>query len=439
MTEYTADIVIAGAGLSGVLCAHRVAQQCPDKKILLIDREAMPGGRLRTSDPGRAAWSYGLNYLSRELYTELLKELTAQEADFAIRQSQQFGVLSANKVSEVATHEVFTKKGARALGGLVASKDWQLMDDLRASFEQKSDTSFQNAWPGNRKSASAVVLEQMVPVLGIPDLWSTSVRFLIEKIKEFGDQRWIGDWESLLQALIAQMPGNVSCVFSSTIVGAQFEEKNWRISMRGGVIHAQKLVIAQSPWDALFWLPKKFWPPTLLQFAVKAKPVSVVVLSEVLEDSKRDFPDLCLIPAEEAHAVLSPTGDLCFQTTIDYEISLQAPDVVKAVKRLKRARRKLQAAVPELVGKGEHLALVSVAWSQSPAMSDRRFVSKMTDRHMNSEHLLFCGDSYGRSACGDTNILQSIASVVARLSGQVVHEDVDVVEMAEESSAEVSE
>jgi hypothetical protein len=423
------DVLIAGAGVAGVLLATRLRNESPDLRIALIEKEPLPGGRLRSSDPGQGFWSYGLNFVSPTLFQNLdlaiksnpdAEDLGGQQ----FRRNSKVGVLSAAKIASISTPDLFTAKGARVLGGMAASRDWQNVEDLRASSSQRSDQSFSAAWPGNRKSPAAIVLEQMVSVLGIGDLWTVSTKLLFDKIEEFSSQRMIGDWETPILQMIDRLKDSVDVHFSSQIVGASFEEseKTWIVSTRGGQFCSKRLVITQTPWDALSWLSKKYWPPVLLQFAVKAKPVSVVVLSEILPENSltalSDLPEVVMIPAEGAQLIVSPTGDLCYQTTIDYEVSLQAPDVVKAVKQLKRARKKMQLAVPDLVGVGDHLALVSVAWSQPPAMTDRRLTTRLVDRQINSQELMFCGDSYGRSGHGDVNLLESLNAVSCRILGK---------------------
>ena len=91
-------------------------------------------------------------------------------------------------------------------------------------------------------------------------------------------------------------------------------------------------------------------------------------------------------------------------------MSLVAPDVVKAVKRLKRSHRKLLAAVPEIKTGIEHLSLVPVSWAQSPHNNERKHLDKLKMTSIQKSHLAFCGDAYGQSLDGDANLIDSVIS-----------------------------
>ena len=107
--------------------------------------------------------------------------------------------------------------------------------------------------------------------------------------------------------------------------------------------------------------------------ASKVKPVSAVTLTERIEKSAAgDLPDIIMIPAEGVQAIRSSEDEITFQATIDFEISVQAPEVVKAVKRLRRARKKLLAARAGCMSENERIALVTVAWGQSAVVSETR-------------------------------------------------------------------
>ena len=95
------------------------------------------------------------------------------------------------------------------------------------------------------------------------------------------------------------------------------------------------------------------------------------------------------------------------QATLNFELTLSAPDVVKAVKRLRRARKKLLAAVPDLKTEGDHIALLPVAWSQPLAPNERKIMAKLGDYNFQKKHLAFCGDAYGPHLEGDKNIIGS--------------------------------
>lgn len=451
----TYDILIAGGGTAGVLLAARLRHARPDMRIKLLEKEDAPGGRVRSCIPGKGLWSYGLNFINQDLYRfwdETLKldpDASDLQSSQAVRQDK-VGVLSASKISDIKLEDFFATKGAKNIGGLAAMRDWKHVIEVSEALRsgKRKDQAFHSIWPGNKKSPAVIVLEQMMQVLGIPDLWSVSTAHLLAKAEEFATGRYLGDWEEALMGLAERLNADGTDSFQTGchIIGAAYDEtaKEWTVSARGGQSKAKVLVVAQTPWDALSWLPKTYWPAGLLQLAVKAKPVSCVVLSEVLGDaaasSLKDLPSVVLVPAENCHVIISPQGEVCYQTTIDYEISMQAPDVVKAVKRLKRARRKFITAVPEMTGSGEHLSLLPVAWSQPSAFNDRRLCEKTEDRFINSEKLLFVGDAYGRGYTGDNNLIRSVLNTYGRLTGEkvVVEEAADVI-AAEDTDQEHDE
>ena len=60
------DVIIAGAGISGLLVAHRYCNENPDGKVLIIEKESRAGGRLGTID-GDSRGS-GFNAITPRLY-----------------------------------------------------------------------------------------------------------------------------------------------------------------------------------------------------------------------------------------------------------------------------------------------------------------------------------------------------------------------------------
>jgi hypothetical protein len=98
-------------------------------------------------------------------------------------------------------------------------------------------------------------------------------------------------------------------------------------------------------------------------------------------------------------------------------MSMDAPNVVKAIKRLKRGKRKLEQNFPELkFSEMEHLALLPTAWPQSPQALDRRYVKTLTPEKLaTNEALYFCGDAYGPDYDGDLNLLRSVVNACDRI------------------------
>jgi len=424
------DVLIAGAGTAGILTAARLIHDKPELNIALIEKEQIPGGRIRSVSEEHNLWGYGLSHISKDLvqYWDQTLKLDPESVDISeanVAPLNRIGVLAAAKISELDVNDWFSKKGARAIGGGAAARDWKSIDALSESMAsgKKKEQSFQVAWNGTRKSPAGIVIQHMAASFGIPDVWSSSTQALLFRAQQFSSDLMVGDWNAPLETLISRIKNHEHADYHDdcTIIGASYqtEEKHWIVSTRGGTFAAKTLIVAQAPWDALKWLPKSYWPTDLLQLAIKTKPTSVVILSELLEPEcmgQVDLPQVTLIPAEGVQIYLLPSGELCYQATIDFETSLQAPDVGKAVRRLKRARKKLKSAVPNLESTGEHIALLSVGWAQPMGFTDQRMRPKMDPKNLNSETLMFCGDAYGSSLSGDQNIIESSLSIAHSLS-----------------------
>lgn len=439
------DIIVAGGGIAGCLAAARLADANPNLKILLLDKEQWLGGRLRSTGK---SWSHGFNSISPQLYEFVNQSIKADpEADteltaFVSDRQQKVGILSGSSVTDVAVDDLFTTKGARAFGGLAAARQWdevqKLLTTANTSVDDTTDESdedsnnadnptrragatagqpFSALWKMPRQSPAAVVLGHYAALFGIPDLWSATPKAILERAQYHTGKLYNGRWDTALEALIkrAQEAGILTIQCGAHIVNASQvadDKAKWQIETSQGTYRAQNLVVAMPPWAAAAWLPKSFWPTALLTVISKTKPVSAVVLTEkVSENIDESLPDVFLIPAEGVQAYLTKTSagqEITFQATIDFEISHQAPEVVKAVKRLKRARRKLLVAYPGFCSENDQIALVPVGWAQSPSSSETKAIERLGKQPLNKNGLAFCGDAYGASYDGDSNLIKSV-------------------------------
>ncbi|MFW7380291.1 MAG: FAD-dependent oxidoreductase [Oligoflexus sp.] len=419
------DVIIAGAGCSGVITAARLHELAPDWSIALVDKEVRPGGRLLSSSRHENVWTLGLNTMSPALCEWLDQALKANpDADdlpgFVRGQRRRLGVLSAGDISEVTIDDVLDKKAGRAIAGAAAARDWSLVDELvaRAQEGKKTDQPLGQSWGGTRKSPSAIALEHLARLWGIPDMWTVSNEVILQRAQEFQQTIMIGDWDQALSAVLSRAIDSqfLQTFFETRILGADYQDDVWTLATTKGSLQGKRLVVAQNPWDALLWLPKNHWPSRLVTIPGKAKPSSAVLLTdEITTASEKEIPDVILIPAENVQVIVEQGKSICFQATLTFELTLQAPAVVKAVKRLRRARKKLMAVYPDLQLEGDHLALVPVAWSQPIAPADRRMLEKLEiDKHQAS-HLVFCGDAYGPALHAEQNLMSSVRSACESL------------------------
>jgi glycine/D-amino acid oxidase-like deaminating enzyme len=420
------DIVVAGGGLAGVLAAAKLKDMHPDRSIAVFEKEAVPGGRLSKVDLSAETWSFGLNYISRPLFdffnqTAKMSPESEDLEQFVKGRQSVIGCMSGSDLGTMPMEGFFGQKGARLIGGLTASREWpstveQFVQDVKTS-EEKADASVASGWQGNRKGASAIVLEQMAHAFGLPEIWGAAGRALVERAQYHTSQLIYGDWAAAIGSVIKSLSARPGFEFhmNSMIGAAKFADGQWTLHTSSGLITAKALVVAQSVWDALNWLPQDYWPAPVLSVALKSKPVSVVSISDRMT-TKLELPQVVLIPAENVQAIISPDrSEVAFQATLDYELSLQAPECVKAVKRLKRARKKFLAAVKEVELEGEHIALLPVGWAQSTGANDRRYFERLAKGTFNAAHLGFCGDCYGASYDGDDNLMKSVLSVCSTL------------------------
>jgi glycine/D-amino acid oxidase-like deaminating enzyme len=419
------DVLIAGGGMSGVLAASQLLEKHKEWKIGIIDKETRLGGRLAALNPEYGSWGYGLNRISSDLYDYFdhsLKQCTDNEglSAFTTKKDSRFGVISAGKMSETSIDKVFTDNGGvRAIGGAAAQRDWALVSALMeaAKNEKKADLPVSQVFSGTRKSPAAIVLAHLARFWGVSDLWTVSVSTLKAKAEEFDASTICGHWEQALEALMTtyQSSERAHVHLASLISDARLEGDIWHLKTTTGNLSAKRLLVAQSPWEASLWLPRPHWPSKLIGLINRVKPTSTVVLVGKRQDNEQfELPERLLIPAENVQVLVDPQA-ICFQATIPYELRLQAPEVVKAIKRLKRGRKKLLASFDGLSLEGEHIALQPVGWGAPLGTSDRKLMKRFKLAECQNMHLGFCGDMYGDSVQGDQNIMASISTVVDAL------------------------
>ena len=400
--------------------AHRYCNENPDGKVLIIEKESRAGGRLGTID-GDSRGS-GFNAITPRLYefwNQAIKhDPEADDLPTIISGKQsKTAVLMGNKFSEVDTKNLCSDKGAKALGGLAAQRQWNEVQKLFDA-EDRFDKPFSEVWKSPRKSPATMVLETYAQAFGITNIWEASPGAIAERSSFYTSEPYTGDWSPALKALTQKLEdsGQLSIRTNARIFNADHDNNEWHVQTAQGHFFGERLIVAQAPWIASQWLPKKLWPTQLLTVVSKTKPVSLVTLScPVLSGSTTELAQFIIIPSESVQATISPK-EIVFQATIDYELSLQAPDVVKAVKRLKRALKKLLTAAPEIKTGIERVALVPVGWAQTPSIMERKHLDRLKIDAVQDRHLAFCGDAYGKSLNGDDNLIESVISASEAIS-----------------------
>ncbi len=421
MTE-SYDYAVIGAGVSGVLAAAKIREIMPTARVVLFEKDSDVGGRAKPVAPELNQWSSGLDHIGQNLY-EFLNQTLKLSPDcpdletLAPDRQKTVASLSGSELSQIPVELFFGPKGARVIGGAAGAREWTALDEALSkaqSSEDNADSAISQIWSINRKSPTAVTVEHMAHVFGIPDLWTAGARAFVERAKYHTSKLHSGNWQTVLKHILenAGLGSGVELRLDSMVGSAKWNDDAWTLETRAGDVIAKSLVVAHSPWEAIQWLPKDYWPTQVLNLALKSKPVSVVLLSEKLVNAPETMPDVIIVPSEEVQIIIDRArNSITMQATVDYEMTMQAPECVKAVKRLKRARRKLQNVFADLKTDGEHLGLLPIGWSQSSAASDRRWFERIGKAKINAKNLYFCGDSYGSSYDGDENIVRSVVGV----------------------------
>lgn len=415
------DVIIAGAGLAGLLCLQKLQQLKPEWTFTLLEREGWIGGRMRSTRESEGSWSCGLQAASAELLDFVLQTTSVDEesARQSLRPMKNVGVLIGQKLQTVDYGQLTQPEMARAIAGAAAVREWPVLDKLLQSQESGKldlDQPFSQAWPGDRKSAALVPLEQISHLWGMPELGSSSLRPFLSQLHKARRGMWTGRWDHLFEDMLAALrsENRLHLETRAQIMAGRYEDKVWQLSTTKGNFSAKRLIVAQSPWEAVMWLNKDAWPARLLNIAGKTKPVSVVVLSE--KTTATTVPDITMIVAEDVQAYCLD-GQICYQAPLNYELTVQAPAVVKAVKRLKRAKKKLETACPELATESEgHLALLPVGWTHTIHPPEQKWFEKIDAAHVQKKHLAFAGDAIGSEGDGDQNLMRSVQDACAALS-----------------------
>ncbi|MBC7658300.1 MAG: hypothetical protein H7249_01180 [Chitinophagaceae bacterium] len=418
----SSDVIIAGSGVAGLLALARLSRERPEWTFTILEREPWHGGRLRPSLE-EGSRSCGLQSVSSDLYDFLRLSLGMPEDPALpnewVRPLKSIGVMTGQKIQELRYDQLTTVDMARAMAGSAATKDWPSIEDLLGKTEL-SEEAVNQIWKGDRKSAALVPLEQLAHYWGVPELTGSSVRPLQTGFRAARKGMWTGRWDGMFDELIGTLraENRLRLVTRAQIMEAKFEDKSWNVLSTQGSFQSTRLVVAQSPWEAILWLPKDAWPSRLLNIATKTKPVSLVMLSEL--NSFEGLPDLLFITAEDVQ-VLHLKGQICFQAPLNYELTVQAPAVGKTVKRLKRARKKLAQLYPELGPEGgEHLALLSVGWTHTIHPPEYKWFEKIDAPHVQKKHLVFAGDSIGAESSGDRNVVVSVKDACDALLNNAV-------------------
>ena len=404
------DIIIAGAGIAATLAAKRIQHSSPDASVALIDKNPYICGKTRPTIWQKQQFSYGMETLSEQLF-EFLKNSWSSfpiEKNLTIatkKTEPSIGILSSGKMKQLLIRELLTEKGAKYLFGSTIKTEWeQLYKEIYnpqniTKIIQRSKTSPVNS-----------ALKSFCQILGIPSSYHVSGKIIHDRYEYIKSDLYHNNWQYILEKFIdSKSPEKIVFHPNKKIVQAHREQNKWCVQTLEKKFTCRQLVIAQSPWESIEWLEKKEMPKCLLTLALKSKPISLVVLNKKVKKTA-DLPSKILVSSEQV--LISVTkNNLTFTAFIDYEHSTDALSVVKTIKRLKRACRKLDVIYNDLFEEEEHIALHPVGWAQCLGKQDYKLLTKLNDYNYYTPHLAFCGETYGSSYNPDKNIINSILAI----------------------------
>jgi glycine/D-amino acid oxidase-like deaminating enzyme len=407
------DVIIAGGGMSGILAAINLAVTRKDLKVHLLESESFFGGRLRSTQREGNRWGFGLNVISADLvahFADTIKELYPNWSmdDFSVSDCRKVAYCSGGKAHFLSYSDIFKTAGVKAMGGRNAAREWEEFEfRFPELVEKHPHESVSKGLDIKRSSASGIILSEVSKALGVPDIWHSPLELL--KCKFDVTDVKVGKFDDLLDATVEllEKDGLISVSRHCRVFDVRKGDNGWVLHTENGLYNAQNVVVAYNPWAAVQTMTRETMPVAVANMALKSKPVSLVVLSTHIEAGEIDS-DFILI-SSEAVQVVRLGSELSLQATIDYEMSLDAPEVVKAVKRLKRAVKKLPQYFNGLKLKGEFLGLVAEAWAIPTGAHDFKYIEKMVK--LGNDGLYFVGDSYGKSYNGDANLVSSVAAL----------------------------
>ena len=331
--DKTYDIAIAGAGLAGLLSATRLRQIYPAAKILLIEKEAHLGGRLRTPDAGLNLGTGGLHYISQDLLEFLNRTLLGcarGEDDLSLpqRASQKIGILQGKKLDEVPLSEFWSAAVAKILGGASAAKQWETFcAALAAASDEDLFQPLGRVTKITKKDPFLDVLNLMSLPLGIVGPWFATTTSFQQRVHYLAKGLFGGPWGKVIDDIVRW--NDLEILTDTPILEAQFAARKWVLNLQNEQISSTALLVAQSPWEAMPWLRRECCPAGFIHLALKFSPLSAVSLTVRLPEALA-APDRILLPSEKTQILqLSPT-EFCMQAIIDYETFLDAPRVVEA-------------------------------------------------------------------------------------------------------------
>lgn len=399
------DFLVSGQGHVAKLLALRLCQAHQQAKIAMIGEDSP------THATGRA------ELISEELhrfFERSLAPLAGQTPALSAHSPLSVaGVFAGAKLLEMSLSDLFSEQCFQKLGGKMCAQRWTHIKELTENLEHKpkqASNKMVKAASLSPKDPFWNVLACMGNLLGIPDPRECTVLCLAQRMAYFRKPLWIGQWGDELSTITEGL--GVKVHPASPGLATRLQDNVWQMELAEANIEAKKMFVTQAPWEAITWLRREDCTRDFLKLALKTSPASHVNL--VLEyDTELPLPELILVPQENAFALRIAPNFLRLQKLISHETFLSAPQVVKAVKALKRVRSRLAKHFALAGPSSELLSLQPIGWAQDSLFKAHNLIEKLEYSSLNSSNLAFCGDTYGGSYDPDHNTIRSLLAAVA--------------------------
>ncbi|MDD9951313.1 MAG: NAD(P)-binding protein [Zetaproteobacteria bacterium] len=428
------DVCVVGAGLAGVLTALRLAEACPQQKVVIWEQSSRVGGRARTTHGKDDLSGVGFSLVTEEMFAFLRRTFQPLLGTEGLTASLAVPVKSAmvlhqQKFKSLSWSTYFSDVGLRTVSSGEVATIWRRLEQQMMALEvPQRDVPLAKIWSESKKHPALRAIEQWLHPLGFSgELLTWSVRALLERLEYSRALSWELSWDHL-DVMLSDLEGsmaNLQILRGTKLMKAiPAQTLGWKLVGPELQMDARYLVNATPPALMSDWLEMEWLPRPVMQQAIKVLPVSLVKLSldlpQLDESWSAEAPNFCpatWILVENVTFQLEGEGKVSFKTWIDFEQSLDAPSVVKAVRRLRRAKEKLLRSLG-LVDQGssaqgrERIALVPVGPGHpATSLAARLGAYLELEQSLHGKYISFCGDMLGSSFSPDKNLMTSVVRV----------------------------
>lgn len=388
------DTVIVGGGIAGILAAGRLAQLKPQSKIALLEMEAHLGGKYRNHFELPAS-SLPFPCVPGQLKTFLHNTFPGNSTESTspsiriIDQKHQF--LFGNFLAPENLQTLFPKIG---------------VEKLTAKLNDCPSDATVKSFDSSIASGPAIeALSRIGNFLAILDVKKTGAQCFHDRSEGIGNtQHLVYAWDELLDSF-----ENVEVHNNCPALECREIQDGYEIRADGGEFQTHKIIIAHNPWDALQWLDRDLFPLAVLKLGTKSAPVSAVSC-ELLLAAANCPPTIIFETSMKTWAYVGGR-QIRLETHIDYESSLSAPNVLTAVRQLRKLQKKLNHRLDIGAVEKEQVSLEPSA-SSIPYIKGAHRLSSPDEG--TSKGISFCGGAYGSSYLPAENTISSVNAACTR-------------------------